>query len=279
MTLEPSRPAMDCAELARSAEALLDGEFDERERAEAAAHLGGCAACRRMVESLERTRSAVREKLRAALGPGSLRGRAPAALRARISEALDRERLPWWRRALSPLPLAAAAACAAGAALVLYTHGNGDLLADEAVATHSRDLPLEVVAASVGADSVAGWFKGKVDFNTRPPDFRKDDLQLLGARISNIRDRPAAYMRYELRPRGPAGPSGHLGLFIIDDPGRQLASGGRKVQVGPATVRLVNARGYNVAVWRRDEIVYSLVSDLDERALEGLVEKALATPR
>jgi hypothetical protein len=38
----------------------------------------------------------------------------------------------------------------------------------------------------------------------------------------------------------------------------------------------VNARGYNVAVWREKEIVYSLVSDLEEPALFELVRTAHA---
>jgi anti-sigma factor RsiW len=266
-----SRPAMDCAELSRSAEAMLDGEFDEREQAEAAAHLAGCEGCRRALEDLSRRREAVRRKLREAMGPEAPQGRAPPALRARVAEALRREGRPRWRRVLAPLPVAAAAACAAGALLVLYTRGN-DPLADEVAAKHSRSLPLEVTAASVGAESVAGWFKGKVDFNTRPPEFRQAGARLLGARISNIKDQPAAYMRYEL-------PHGQMGLFIVEDRDRRFGSAGREVRVGPATVRLINARGYNVAVWRRDEIVYSLVSDLGEPDLEKLVEAALAAPR
>lgn len=274
MSIDPSdgRPAMDCSELACSAEALLDGEFDDRERAEAAAHLAGCEGCRRAVDSLQRTRRAIREKLRAAAGPGSPLGRAPAALRERIHGALERERLPWWRRALAPLPVAAALACAAGALLVLYTHGAGDTLVEESVRRHVRGLPLEISAAALGPESVAGWFKGKVDFNARPPEFRQAGVRLLGGRISHIQDRPAAYVRYEL-PRGQAS------LFILDDPEHRFGGGGREVRVGDARVRLVNARGYNVAVWRSDEIVYSLVSDLGEHDLEELVQAALVTGR
>jgi len=267
-----TRPAMECSELARSAEALLDGEFDERERAEAAAHLAGCEPCRRKVRALERTRSAVREKLRAALGPGSPHGHAPAALRARIHQALGRERQPWWRRALSPLPAAAAAACAAGALLVLYAHVGGDPLVDESVSRHTRGLPLEVLSGSLGPDAIPGWFKGKVDFNARPPDLGRAGLRLVGGRISHIKDRAAAYVRYE-QPRG------QLGLIIVDDPERRFGSAGRAVQVGDATVRLVNLRGYNVAVWRQEGIVYSLVSDLDEPDLERIVQAALTAPR
>jgi anti-sigma factor RsiW len=163
---------------------------------------------------------------------------------------------------------------------VLYTHGNGDPLAEEAAAWHSRDLPLDVSAASMGPESVARWFQGKVDFNTRPPEFRQAGLKLLGGRVSSIRDRPCAYMRYELPgTSGAHALPGHMGLFIVQDPERRFGSAGREVQVGPASVRLLNARGYNVAVWRHDAIVYSLVSDLDEPALEQLVQTALAAPR
>ena len=50
------------------------------------------------------------------------------------------------------------------------------------------------------------------------------------------------------------------------------------MRLGPQVVRVVNARGYNVAVWRENEIVYSLVSDLDETALFELVRTAQAGP-
>jgi hypothetical protein len=87
-------------------------------------------------------------------------------------------------------------------------------------------------------------------------------VRLVGARLSHIQDHPAAYVRYE-------SPRGHMGLFILDDPQRRYGEVGRPMQVGAATVRVINARGFNVAVWRRNEIVYSLVSDLDERDLAG----------
>jgi hypothetical protein len=42
---------------------------------------------------------------------------------------------------------------------------------------------------------------------------------------------------------------------------------------------MLNAHGYSVAVWRSDEIVYSLVADLDEADLERLVATAVAGGR
>jgi len=150
---------------------------------------------------------------------------------------------------------------------VLATNGGTDPLVEEAVRKHTRDLPLEVTAASVGPDSVAHWFAGKLDFNAAPPQFHRAEVRLVGARLSHIQDRPAAYMRYDL-------PRGHLGLFILVDPERRFPDVGRLWHAGPAAVRLINARGFNVAVWRRNEIVYSLVSDLDEDDLRKLVEAA-----
>ena len=48
------------------------------------------------------------------------------------------------------------------------------------------------------------------------------------------------------------------------------------MRIGEQVLRVVNARGYNVAVWRDNEIVYSLVSELDEPALFELVRTAQA---
>jgi anti-sigma factor RsiW len=202
--------------------------------------------------------------------PPATAGRAPPALRARIEGALARERRPLWRRLVAPLPLGALAACAAGALLVLATRGGDDGLVVEAVRSHHRALPLEVMAASVGEGSIPAWFAGKLDFHPAPPRFHGDGIHLLGARLSNLRELPAAYIRYEL-PRGQAG------LFIVDDPhGRFAAGAGREVRVGPQLLRVVNASGYNVAIWRENEMVYSLVSDLDERDLFELVRTAQA---
>ncbi|MGC3999637.1 MAG: zf-HC2 domain-containing protein [Anaeromyxobacter sp.] len=257
MPIDTLTAAMDCSELERSIDAYLDGEFDARERAEADAHLTGCARCRGTVEAQGQVRTALRARLREATSTP-----APAALKERLGRSLARERRPLWRRALGPLPLATVAACAAGALVVLATHTGDDALLEDAIRYHHRALPLEVDAAAM-----PGWFAGKLDFRPAPPHFTMANVQVEGARLSNLREWPAAYIRYRL-PRGQAG------LFIIDDPGRRFDAPGREVKVGQDVVRVASSRGYNVAVWRHDEIVYSLVSDLDENALFQLVQTA-----
>jgi anti-sigma factor RsiW len=261
---------IDCTELELSLEAWLDGELDGVDLAETEAHLSVCAACRGRAEARARTHDAIRERLRSAMGAGAPDGRAPAALRARIERQLARQRHPLWRRIFAPVPLATVAACAAGVLVVLAARGGPDVLLEEAVRRHNRDLPLEVTAAGVGgAEAIPGWFAGKLDFRPSPPRFRADGVKVVGARLSHLREWPAAYIRYEL-------PRGNAGLFIVDDPEQRIHPSGREMKMGPSVVRVANSRGYNVAVWRQDEIVYSLVSDLNEDELFGLVATAQA---
>jgi anti-sigma factor RsiW len=271
MAIEPIIAAMDCTELERSIDAYVDGEFDARERAEADLHLASCPRCRELALSRAALRAALRAKLREAMTPPAAAGRAPAELRARIEADLARRRRPLWRRALSPIPVATLAACAAGAVVVFWTHAGEApaALAEEAIRSHHRGLPLEILAASVGEGSIPGWFADKLDFKPSPPRFRADGVRLVGARLSHLREWPAAYVRYEL-------PRGNAGLFIVDDPHRRFDAGGDSVEVGSRTIRLARGHGYNMAIWRDDKIVYSLVADLDEVALRELVRTAQA---
>ncbi|MFO0583616.1 MAG: zf-HC2 domain-containing protein [Anaeromyxobacter sp.] len=268
MSIEPLNAAMDCTELERSVDAWLDGELDDRDRTEVDRHLEGCPRCRPLADARARLRLATRAKLREAMGPAAAAGAAPPALRARVVTALAKERRPLWRRMLAPVPMATLAACAAGALVVIAMRPD-DTLLEEAIAKHHRDLPLEVTTASMAEATLPAWFTGKLDFKPTPPKLEDGGARMIGARLSHLREWPAAYFRYAL-------PRGNAGLFIVDDPSGKFGTAGREVQVGQDTIRLANAKGYNVAVWRQDEIVYSLVSDLDEGDLFKLVRAARA---
>ncbi len=270
MTIEPSiDAAMDCTELERSIDAYVDGEFDARERAEADLHLASCERCRTLAAGAAALRAAVRAKLREAMSPAAPAGRAPPELRTRIEAELVRQRRPLWRRALSPIPVATLAACAAGALIVLQLHGGDTSLAEEAIRSHHRDFPLDYVASSAADMAIPAWFADKLDFHPSPPRFQAAGIRILGARLSHLREWPAAYVKYAL-------PTGNAGLFIVDDPDRRFDVGGEPVTVGSRTIRVARGHGYNVAIWRDDKIVYSLVSDLDEAALRELVRTAQA---
>jgi anti-sigma factor RsiW len=270
-----ARPTFDCDDIERLLEPYLDGEFEQDDRASIEAHLAGCPPCRGGVSAAMAFRSELRARLREALAPGTQAGTAPDSLRRRISVALEAEEArpaTWWRRVLSPLPVAAMAACVAGALVVFAGHRATDPLVEEAVRKHARDLPLELHTAAIAPEVIPSMLASKLDFNPKPPPFRSEGMRLVGARMAQLHEWPAAYMRYDT-PRGP------VGLFIIDDPKHRVAEEGHPTRIGPATVWVMNMRGYNVAVWRRNEIVYSLVSDLDEADLVRLVETAQSADR
>jgi hypothetical protein len=70
----------------------------------------------------------------------------------------------------------------------------------------------------------------------------------------------------------PQAPGRRVSLVILDDPDDALP--GTEREIAHHRVWLSKSRGYNVVSWRSDEIVYSLISDLDEHDVLQLVQAA-----
>ena len=64
-----------------------------------------------------------------------------------------------------------------------------------------------------------------------------------------------------------------MSLLIVDDPEQQQLAGAAR-RIADREIWLSQARGFNVASWRNHEIVYSLISDLDEQDVLALVKSA-----
>jgi anti-sigma factor RsiW len=144
---------------------------------------------------------------------------------------------------------------------------NAALMLVDAVDKHARALPLEIQPTSAGSNDVESWFQGKVDFRVRAPRFNSPQAaRLVGARLANVRDRQAAYLVY-----GGDDPARRTTLLVF--PGELALPDGRRTTVGNREVVMANERGYNVALWQNRGIVYSLVSDLDERDMLQLVSQ------
>jgi hypothetical protein len=135
---------------------------------------------------------------------------------------------------------------------------------DDGVALHARSLPLDYAASDVG--SLQQWLSTRLDFGVRVPRFEQR-AQVQGVRLSSVHARPAAMVTYAVTQDGR-----RVSLLIVDDPEPQL--GGRARQIDGRDVYIARARGFNVASWRRDDVVYSLISDLDERDVLQLVQSA-----
>ena len=253
--------ALDCHKLEETfLHAYVDGEFSGDEGAEVKAHLDGCAACADSARLHESYKAAV---LRAsAAAPHALHDAVKAQLLAEVRQGR------WGRAFLDPRAVGVAAA-AMGAAAWFFAGGlqhplfaRPHTLVEDGIALHSRALPLDYTASDLG--SAQRWLESKVDFGVHLPHLG----QVQGVRLSNVHSRQAAVVTYTI----PAGDGRRVSLLIVDDPEQQLPGAAR--QIADREVWLSQARGFNVASWRNHEIVYSLISDLDEQDVLALVKSA-----
>lgn len=235
---------MNCMDLDQLLPPLLDGEFGLDKQLDIERHLAECPECSHRVRQEAAFHDAFRQKVRAAADSAATT--APEALRQRVLAGMRREQrwaaMQGWRR------LAAAAllvATAAGAYFYARPHSRQRLV-DDAARRHAQGLPYEVR----DPEQIEAWFRGKLAHPVRLPQL--PSVRLVGARISNVTDRQAAYISYESAHGRPAG------LFVFDDSEDELGA-----EPLPS-IAVSQSHGYNVAYWRDGEIAYELVTDLNE---------------
>lgn len=241
---------MNCHELDTQVTPYLDAELVAEARVDFEAHLSTCTSCRRHVEIERHNVLAVRQ----ALQSGS--PAAPQTIQARLSAALDKEVHQHRNRQLRRV-----AAIAAGVATVMiaghhqYRTYQRRLYEQDAALRHARHLPLEIQQSP---DAIERWFGGKLDHPVSLPRFPQ--AQAAGARLLQVRDKPAAYIRYDV-PRS-------MGLFVYGD--------NYDVEVGSEPA-VTTTHGYHVVSWREGEVVYQLVTDLNEGEIHQMMPASTPT--
>jgi anti-sigma factor RsiW len=201
--------------------------------------------------------------------------RAPEGLRARIAVGLDQEQRLQSRQRMIEMarrawPSVAMGLTAAASLVLLFgkVSPSAHSVIDEAVYMHTKSLPLEVSTTELSA--LQPLFEKHLDFPVRPPSFPRQQMALMGGRLSHLGPRDAAYLEYQLDHGGTlatnpfvCGPSKRMSLFVVADPEGELRIVGNDMaRVANHEVLMTTVRGYNVAVWRSNEIVYSMVTDL-----------------
>jgi anti-sigma factor RsiW len=238
----------------------VDGELAEPVREEMEAHLVGCPACRRLVESELSFREACRRWLHPEPAPERVR----AALTGTLAELVERDRATRGRRLARRIGMAAAAlalvAVGAGGGMAVNTHlQNRTRIADftaAAVEQHQK-LVRNLLPADVTGMSPKGaeqWFKQRLGFNMNLPEMHTDGLTFIGGRISHVRDIEAAALEYELEGK-------RVSLFIMPEEAYRRLNPGDKPRF---TVR--SHRGYDVILWQSNGTGYTLVSEVGGRS-------------
>ncbi|MGV3623996.1 MAG: anti-sigma factor family protein [Archangium sp.] len=235
---------MNCRELETQLTPYLDGELIAEARVAVENHLAGCNDCRAHVQVEQHNLSAIRDAVKRAAPHAS------DELKSRLFANIRQDDAH--RRNVRVGRFMAVAAGVTVAVVVSHQAWRGHqrrLYEQDAALRHARQLPLEIEQSP---ENIERWFGGKVDYRVTVPRF--PNSKAAGARLLQVRDKPAAYIRYE-QPR-------NTGLFVYGDD--------NDVDVG-ATPAMGNSHGYNVVSWREGDVVYQLVTDLDEQDLRELV--------
>ena len=294
---------MPCRVVRRHLDALVDGELDTSAQVEFDSHLATCPICRDQAAFSRSVKRTIKAELGGVRAPDRLRFRvltalesspahardergagaaAPPAFAGEPSPASERRGVRVWM-----LPARYAVPAAAAAVLIVAIGARTDdgeaddaavaattvPLFDDVVRRHSSDHPAEVAGPP---QQVVGWFRGKLDFPVRPVEFESESARLLGARLSNVRERDAAAFYYEV--------GGHRVTVLVFEPPRRTALSGpmpdqpfvgaQRVQVHGRDLYYRQVRGYTVPVRQYDGLTYAFTGDLDRQSMIRLAASA-----
>lgn len=280
---------MTCDDFIPFTDAYVDQEFDEREHAEMEVHLSMCDDCRERVDFQVK----LKQQFKACLEE-----KAPESLRARIFEELEHHQASLVTEAdesetaiqeadVVELPSSSsnddrpwlarygwiAAPLAAAVALVFFLPAftvapakSGQLpVVEQAVDWHAGNYPIEVT----GPDSarVTQWFRNKVDFPVRLPQFADRQVNLLGGRIAHVQDRRAAYLLYEVDGT-------RMTVLLFDGDGLTIPSDKIRSVEG-REVAVLNSNGYEIALLQDSGVTYTITSELSEGEFLSVVSSSL----
>ena len=257
---------MDCREARTHLVDRRRGTLDAASRTALEAHLAGCEACRHEDAADGLLSEALDERLPRLRAPASLRRSLEARWDAPAVARLPR--VPRLARSFATM-----AAGAAIAVLVLFAWRSrtpDDPMLTEAVNDHLRVLysehPVEV--QSGGIHQVKPWFEGRVDFAPVVPFAGDDDFPLQGGSVAYFLDRKAATFVYRRRL--------HLiTLFVFRAEGMPWPAVAT-LPVGDVRGTMESSRGFHAILWRKGDLGYALVSDVDPKELETLAGKVAA---
>lgn len=294
---------MPCRIVHRHLDALVDGELETSAQVEFEAHLASCPLCRDQVAFSRAMKRTLRAELGHVQAPERLRLRVLTALASSpphsganpssldnpattesvrpalmISNAKSVGSAPESGRGLRVWMLPARYAVPAAAAAVLFVAlgaRTDDDASESAVAAtsvplfedvvrrHSSEHPAEIAGPP---QQVIGWFRGKLHFPVRPIEFQTEGVRLLGARISNVREREAAAFYYEVR--------GQRVTVMVFEPERRAFVGAERVHVHGSDLYYRQVRGYTVPVREYDGLTYAFTGDLDRQSMIQLAASA-----
>jgi anti-sigma factor RsiW len=257
--------------------AYFDGELDLVRSLQLEEHVKSCSDCSQDLRQ--------QQALRTALQRPELYQRAPQALRERVLAAAARESRGASSPAASNKPVALRSArrplvlewlaVAASIAIVvlvglrlvpgLRNERQTDLVTQEIIASHIRSLqPGHLYdVESTDQHTVKPWFDGKLDFSPPVRDMADQGFPLVGGRLDYIGSRAVAALVYQRRKHV-------INVFIWPESSGDVAN-------AEGFERREIQNGYNLIEWRKGEMHFTAVSDVNADDLKQFVQ-LLQTP-
>jgi anti-sigma factor RsiW len=245
---------MNCDRVRSLIDAYTTDELDLAATVDVEEHLHECPACAADLESLRALRRTVQDP--------SLRYTAPAELRRRVSDDLNRidaMKTPAPHHRSRRFALAAAiAALLVLPWLAMYRNSSrftSEQLAAEITSSHIRSLMADHLldVPSTDQHTVKPWFNGKLDFSPTVVDLTAQGFPLIGGRLDYINNRPVAAIVYQRHK--------HLiNLYTWPSPAADA-------QPSP-----LQHNGYNVLTWTHSRMNCVAVSDVNQQELRQFAD-------
>lgn len=142
-------------------------------------------------------------------------------------------------------------------------HQLTEALVDDYINYRLSEQPAEYVTNN--PQDLNNWFSRKLDFNARFSSI--DELQLVGGRACHLFQRRVALAFYSQVDKHK--PDQWVSLFIFKDYQVNLSQM-KTERLNNRTIWCSESRGYELAVWKQNDLLYALVADNN---IQELVEK------
>ncbi len=238
---------MNCRDVERYLHTYVDGEFSDLEETEIEQHFKFCPACQKKVAFHVWFKKGMKQSLPQYQAPQSL----GMEVRHLISQERSRN---------TPVALRYAPAMA----IILVFFGIfffprievSSPIVEASISRHLRNLPFDVQSNDL--QTVQSYLQQRVNYAMHVPRFKKAGIQLEGGRITSVKDAPAVYLSYNINGRRCS----LVAAPAEEDPSE--TSGGIRKVVNNREFWVTNKNGLNVVLWKRNNMVYSFVSDSPE---------------
>jgi anti-sigma factor RsiW len=129
--------------------------------------------------------------------------------------------------------------------------------ARELVSAHVRSLMADNLVQVTSSDThtVRPWFAGKIDFAPDVTDFAREGFPLIGGRVDYVGGAKAAVLVY--------GHNQHV-INVFVSPAQAMDIG---------SVQQSRKNGYTIVAWRKGDLRYRAISDLNASELADFVRK------